>query len=162
MPARSSLTAAQRQSAVVLFDLGMGRDAVATHLGLGRGAVMRLYDRWRIWGGEVLVPKGTKRVFPFAVKLEIVQRFLAGETKMELAQEFALSSPQLIEKWAQIYRAEGDDGLRPKPKGRPKRDPTLPAREESEVEQLRRENLRLRAEIAYLGKLRTLIAAERQ
>jgi len=161
MPASSSLSVEQRRAAVALFASGLGRDAVATQLGLGRSAVRRLYDRWRIWGAEVLVPKGTKRVIPFALKLEIVGRVLAGETKLALAQEFALSSPQLIETWLQIYRADGEDGLRPKPKGRPKRDPTLPVRAESELERLRRENERLRAENAYLGKLRALIAAER-
>lgn len=161
MPARSSLSVEQRQAAIGLFASGLGRDAVAAQLGLGRTAVRKLYDRWRIWGTEVLVPKGTKRVVPFELKLEVVQRFLAGETKMALAQEFALSSPQVIEAWTKIYRTDGEDGLRPKAKGRPKRDPTSPVREESELERLRRENERLRAEVAYLGKLRALIAAER-
>jgi transposase len=52
--------------------------------------------------------------------------------------------------------------LRPKPKGRPKRDPAAAVGKETELERLRRENERLRAEVAYLGKLRALIAAERR
>lgn len=85
-----------------------------------------------------------------------MERFLAGETKLALAQE-----DELVATWGRRYRAEGEDGLRPKPMGRPTRDPEAPARVESELERLRRENERLRAEVAYLGKLRALIAAER-
>lgn len=156
----STLTVQQQQAAIALFVSGHGRDAVTTRLGVSRSAVGRLYDRWRIWGAEVLVPKPTKRTFPFELKREIVQRFVAGEPKVALAQEYALSSAQLIEKWARTYRVEGEAGLRPKPKGRPKRDPVAALREESELEWLRRENERLRAEVAYLGKLRALSVTE--
>jgi len=63
----------------------------------------------------------------FEFKLAVVQRYLAGEAKVALAQEFELSSPDLIKKWARYYRDEGEDGLRPKPKGRPKTPPEAPA-----------------------------------
>jgi len=162
MAKRSSLTDEQRRAAVALFAAGHGRDAVTTQLGVSRDAVGRLYNRWRIWGAEALVPKPTKRSFAFELKLVIVQRFVAGEPKVALAQEYALSSPQLIEQWTRVYRRDGDNGLRPKPKGRPKRDSDAPVRPESELERLRRENERLRAEVAYLGKLRALRAAERR
>jgi len=105
--------------------------------------------------------KPTKRLFSFEEKLTIVQRFLAGETKPDLAQEYDLSSPKLIKRWAQRYHVEGEEGLRPKPKGRPKRDPDAPVRGETELERLQRENERLRAEVAYLGKLQALRAPKR-
>lgn len=158
-----SMSEAQRQAAVALFASGHGRDAVATRLGISPHAVRALQNRWRIWGDEAVVrkPKQTP-AYPFALKHEIVHRVLAGETKLALAQEYGLSSPQLIAAWLRRYRAEGDDGLRPKPTGRPKRDPEAPVREAPELERLRRENERLRAEVAYLGKLRALSATERR
>jgi transposase-like protein len=162
MSQRSSLSDEQRQAAVALFETGYGRDAVATRLRVSPHAVRMLQHRWRIWGDGALVTKPTKQIFSFEFKHEIVQRFLAGETKLALADEHALSSPQLVAAWVRMYRTEGEDGLRPKPKGRPKRDPDAPVRGESELERLRRENERLRAEVAYLGKLRALIAAERR
>ncbi|WP_312856801.1 helix-turn-helix domain-containing protein [Arthrobacter mobilis] len=106
--------------------------------------------------------KPTKRTFSFEFKLEVVRRAIAGETQLALAQEFDLSSPRLIQKWVNTYRTEGEDGLRPKPKGRPRGTPDDPERQESELERLRRENERLRAENAYLGKLRALRAQERR
>ena len=162
MQTRRTLSDQQRAAAVALFEAGHGGDAGARRLGVGERAVGRLYDRWRIRGGDALVTKRTKRSFSFAFKLEVVHRFLAGETKMALAQEFDLSSPKLIEAWVRTYRAAGEDGLRPKPKGRPRRGPEPPGRELSEVERLLREVERLQAEVAYLGKLRALRAQERR
>ncbi len=156
MYASSSLSEAQRADAVALFHAGYGYDAVASQLQVSPTAARNLHHRWRIRGSGALVTKPTKRTFSFEFKRDIVRRALAGETKIALAQEFDLSSPRLVEKWVNIYRAEGEDGLRPKPKGRPRKTPAGPERQESELARLRRENERLRAENAYLGKLRAL------
>ncbi|MBP1327447.1 transposase-like protein [Leucobacter exalbidus] len=96
----------------------------------------------------------TKTQYSFEIKKEVVTRFLAGETRPALAQEFQLSSPDLVSSWVRQYRAEGDSGLRPKPKGRPKGSAVPPAL--TEEEKLRRQVARLEAENAYLKKLRDL------
>jgi transposase-like protein len=104
-----------------------------------------------------LVAKPTKRLFSFEFKLDAVRRFLGGEAKANLARELHLSSPKVIETWARVYRTEGEDGLRPKPKGRPRKGPaTAVGRPVSELQRLRRENERLRAEVAFLGKVHAL------
>lgn len=153
----SSLTVEQRASAIGLFGDGWARKAVATRLEVSVWAVGELYDRWRLRGSAALVSKPTKRSFSFEFKLDVVTRFLAGETKLDLAREFDLSSPKLIEVWTRIYRNEGEDGLRPKRRGRPPvPDDQAGSGGDSELAALRRENERLRAENAYLGKLRAL------
>jgi len=153
------MTDEQRQAAVGLFETGHGRNTVATALGVSPSAVRALEHRWRLRGAGALVTKPTKQAYPFAVKQEIVQRVLAGETKIALAQEYGLSSPQLIARWLRRYRAAGEDGLRPKP---PAREPApAPALAEHDVAGLHREIERLRAEVAYLGKLRALMAPKR-
>lgn len=106
--------------------------------------------------------KPTKRAYSFEFKLALVERFAAGETAHDLASEAGLSSPKLLETWARAYRREGSDALRPKTKGRPRKADGPPPVEPSELERLRRENERLRAEVAYLGKLRALRAQERR
>lgn len=108
-----------------------------------------------------MLMKPSKASYSFELKLEIVTRFLAGETKVELAREFDLSSPKLIETWARKYRNEGEDALRPKRSGRPP-GPTVAPSEANEVARLRRENARLQAEVAYLGKLRALMEQQRR
>lgn len=100
--------------------------------------------------------KPTKTQYSFEFKKRVVERCLAGETKPDLALELQISSPKLIGTWLRQYRAEGEAGLQSKGKGRPKADPASPPRQVSELARMRRENERLRAENAYLKKLRDL------
>jgi len=158
----SSLSEEQREVAVALFETGWGAKAVGTRLGVSPKATGRLYDRWRVRGGTTLVAKPTKRVFSFEFKLDAVQRFLSGENKVGLARELQLSSPKLIDKWTGKYRAEGEDGLRAKPKGRPTTNRDSERKPESELQRLRRENERLRAEVAFLGEVQALRDEERR
>jgi transposase len=160
--ARSSLSEDQREAAVAWFEKGIADTATAGLLGVSRGPVSRLYRRWRIHGRGALVAKPTRRMYSFEFKLALVERFIAGETSPDLAAEAGLSSPRLLETWVRAYRREGADALQPKPKGRPRKPDAPPPAELPELERLRRENERLRAEVAYLGKLRALRAQERR
>jgi transposase len=162
MHARSSLSEDQREAAVAWFEKGIADSAAARFLGVSRGPVKLLYRRWKIHGRGALVAKPTRQAYSFEFKLALVERFIAGETAPDLAAEVGLSSPVLLKTWARAYRREGADALRPKPKGRPKAPDAPPSAEMPELERLRRENERLRAEVAYLGKLRALRAQERQ
>lgn len=155
MDRRSSLTEAQRVLAVGLFEKGVGSWAVASQLVAARDPVKLLYQRWRIHGRGALVAQPAKRAFSFEFKLDVVERFLAGEPATVLAAEFELSSPKLVKTWARRYRQEGVDGLRPRLKGRPRKHPEAPVAE-SELERLRQENEFLKAKVAYLGKLKAL------
>lgn len=159
----SSLTEQERAAAVSLFEAGHGHMSAASLLGVGHQGVRNLFDRWKIHGREVLVEKRTKRRFSFEEKREIVRRYLTGEASgLELAAEYELSSRKIITKWVRIVREEGEEGLRPKPKGRPGRSSNVAQEPASELERLRAENERLRAEVAYLGKLKALRDQERQ
>lgn len=153
----SSLTIEQRLIAVVLFEQGLSNSTVASRLGVSRGAVRRLEDRFKIWGRAALEPKPTHQAHSFEFKLALVRQFLDGEdTLPNLARMHQLSSSKLLSKWIRIYREQGEDGLRLKAKGRPKLVPDTQSLEVSELEQLRRENQRLQAENAYLKKVRAL------
>lgn len=162
MHACSSLSEDQREAAVAWFEKGIADSATASLLGVSRGPVGRLYRRWRIHGRGALVAKPTKRMYSFEFKLALVERFIGGETSPDLAAEAGLSSPRLLETWVRAYRREGAEALQPKPKGRPRKPDAPPPAELPELERLRRENERLRAEVAYLGKLRALRAQERR
>ena len=98
--------------------------------------------------------KPNKQHYSFEAKKEVVERHLAGESMMDLAREFNLSSDHLVKDWAAKWRRGGDEALRPKPKGRPKG--SAGPKRLTEEEKLRRQVERLEAENAYLKKLRDL------
>jgi transposase len=155
MDGRSSLSEAQREAAVTCFERGLADRSVATMLAVPRDPVRRLYRRWLIRGRGALVVKA-KASYPFEFKLGVVERFLAGESSTALAVELGLSSPALLRRWVRDYRREGVDALRPKRQGRPRGPAGAAPGGESELERLRHENELLRAEVAYLGKLKAL------
>lgn len=154
MHPRSSLSFPQREALVELFESGLGSQAAAVELEVSKDASKSFYRRWKLHGRLVLVDKSSKAVFPFEVKKEVVDRFLAGESKMELAEAFELSSPQIVTLWVRRWRAGGDEALMPKKAGRPfgsvKQSPA------TEEDLLRRRVKLLEAENAYLKKLRDL------
>jgi len=160
----SSLTEAQRSAVVALFEQGWGYRAAATRVGVGRWAVRDLHRRWRVHGMGALVAKPTKPRYPFEFKLDVVRRVLEeGAPAEALALEYKLSSGKLVRSWLRAYRQHGEDGLRPKPRGRPPKHRNAAASGEvSDLARLEQENLRLRAENAYLKKLRALRAQGRQ
>ena len=154
MRTRSSLTESQREQLVEFFESRLAYTAAANRLNVGRGAAKKLYDRWRLHGRLCLMEKPTKTSYSFEIKKEVVDRFHAGATAMELAAEYELSSTNLVKNWAHKWREGGDEALQPKLKGRPKG--SSKPEHLSEEEKLRRENKRLLAEVAYLKKLRDL------
>lgn len=154
MRARSSLSEVQRERLVELFEQGYGYVAAARCLGISKYPARMLHRRFILHGRLCLVEKRTKQHYTFEIKKEVVDRFLSGQSKMELAAEFGLSSDQLVHSWVRAWRQGGDDALKPKPKGRPKG--SSKPKPVTEVDKLRRRVELLEAENAYLKKLRDL------
>ncbi|MGJ4092168.1 IS3 family transposase [Corynebacterium macclintockiae] len=151
MRARSSLSEYQREQLVECFEQGMGSIAAANALGVSKYAVRTLRRRFQLHGRLCLVEKPTKQQYSFEIKKEVVERHLAGETRMDLAREFGLSSDILVRDWARKWRKGGDEALKPKPKGRPKG--SAAPKPLTEEEKLRRRIARLEAENAYFKKI---------
>lgn len=155
MGALSSLSEEQREILVSLFEQGIGYKAAARQLDVSYQAVHGLRNRWKLHGRLCLMDKPTKQQYSFEVKKEVVTRFLNGETRMDLAKEFGLSSEWTVKTWVRAWRKDGDEALMPKTRGRPKGSTAEP-RELTEEDKLRRQVEKLQAENAYLKKLRDL------
>lgn len=105
--------------------------------------------RIRCLRGKLCRVEQKKSTLPFALKHEVVDRFIAGETARELAREYELGGPDVVLRWARQQRKRGrvreqnesDSG--------------------TEQDELRREYEKLQAEKAYLQKLIELKAQGR-
>lgn len=86
---------------------------------------------------------------PFALKHEVVDRFIAGETARELAREYELGGPDVVLRWARQQRKRG--------RGREQNE----SDSGTEQDQRRREYEKPQAENAYLRKLIELKAQGR-
>ena len=156
----STLSHSDALSAVDLFEQGFTAKSVAMSLDLVPNPVQMLYQRWQLRGRDALVTR-ERRQYNFGTKLKIVLCHVEGESGRALAEEYGLPSPSTVANWTGIYRREGEDGLRPKRRGRSATDRGNPP-PENEIETLRNENERLRAEVAYLGKLWALRSQQRR
>lgn len=160
MYSKGALTHSDAVSAVELFEQGLSAKSVARALDLAPNSVQMVYQRWQVRGTGALMTRDRKQ-YDLETKLLIVRRHLQGTSGLVLAKEYDLPSPGTVTNWAKIYRRDGEDGLRPKKRGRRPVERENPP-PQSELEYLRRENERLRAEVAYLGKLRALRSPQRR
>lgn len=146
---------------------------------LGRKAVARKYNvpgsTMKGWvlgymhhGKKALAPRPAGG-YSAQFKLTVLKRMWAQDlSQLQVAALFDIRSPGRITEWAERYHNGGLDALEP---GRPgpkkmRKDPNDPsdqplAGEELTREQLLRQNLELRAEVAYLKKLDALVQAKR-
>ena len=96
-------------------------------------------------------------------KYHLVAQVLSGKTIQSVALENGLNTGQL-HAWVRKYKELGYDGLEPKKRGRPPKDPTkmkkkpndsseeLTESEREELLRLRKENARIKAEIEVIKK----------
>ncbi|WP_411742605.1 helix-turn-helix domain-containing protein [Rhodococcus sp. IEGM 1318] len=130
MYSKSTLSHTDAMSALELFEQGFTAKSVAISLDLAQNPVQMLYQRWQLRGAGALVTRD-RRQYDFETKLEIVRRHVNGESGRVLAEEYDLPSPTTVANWTVIYRRDGEDGLRPKKRGRPPTDRGDPLRKAS-------------------------------
>ncbi|MBR5258946.1 MAG: transposase [Eggerthellaceae bacterium] len=152
-----------RERAVELMERGLGAIALARELAISSSITEKWIHSYKAVGREVFLSMGSKHMaYDYETKLSAVRAFLEdGLTRQEVMSKHAITSPTSLDRWVKAYRDGGPEALEPKPKGRPRSkcaDRPAMTREQ----ELEEENRRLRAEVAYLKKLRSLEAAKRE
>ena len=149
---------AERADAARLFEAGLGYRIVSKRLGIPRYTVKQWLAIYRAAGIEGMLKREVKQsAYPWETKVAVARAVVdEGVPKPEAMERFGVRSVSPVHKWCAAYLEGGPEALRPRPKGRPKG-----ARPKTREQELEEENRRLKAEVAYLKKLRSLEAAKR-
>ena len=158
-------------SVVQCYESGeQGYEAVAKRYGLDRATVRFWVKAYRHHGLSGLRKKFSHYIAAF--KLSVLHRM--HQEELSACQVIVLfdirGGTGVITDWKRRYHDQGLAGLQPKPRGRPKKmidskppNPFPPLQEDTRSrEELIKEVEYLRAEVAYLKKLRALRQAKEQ
>lgn len=139
-----------RVEAARLHDAGLGRREIARRIGVPHGTVRKWLLTYRARGMEGLMePGGRQSRYDFETKVAAAKAVVEdGVPKPEAMERFGIASASPLDRWCRLYREGGAEALRPKPKGRPRREAAPMTREQ----ELEREVGRLEAQVAYLKK----------
>lgn len=146
-----------------------GYKALGKEFGIDPRAISRWVHRYHHHGDTGLQKKHGK--YDARFKLSVLKRMWQDELSYtQVAALFDLRvSTAVISSWERLYHGGGLAALESKPKGRRKtmttpQSPTPPAESASEdtrtLKEVLKENEYLRAEVAYLKKLKALIQAK--
>ena len=110
-------------------------------------------------GEQALTRKNGHTPYTIQFKLDVIHYYLtSGDSLTIVASKYGLSDPSLISSWRKVLSEEGVNGLS-KPKGRPPMSPKPKKKIEKNLtreQKLAHENELLRAELAFIKKLRGL------
>jgi len=121
--------------------------------------VIKWVKKYETLGESGLMRKITHKAYSVQFKLDALHyKLRTGESYQDVAIKFGMQEPSIIANWFRTWQKEGVAGLS-KPKGRPtmsKKNNDQKNREQklTKEQELERENELLRAENAYLKKLR--------
>lgn len=132
--------------------------------GLERRMILQWVQFYKRFGEAGLRPQST--VYSLENKLEVIRYFTNNKVSLrEACLQFNIRSNSVLSNWLRIYESGGAEGLSEETRGKkclmkPKISKKAPEKTLTEHEQVLEENKRLRAEVAFLKKLRALIQKE--
>jgi len=150
----------------------LGHKALAKQYGVARTCLRGWVARYLEHGKDGLSKKSSP-YFSAKFKLAVLRRAKREElSDTRAAVVFNLrGGSNIVAKWRRQYDEGGPQALHPKPRGRPPKTmpkpksapPPIPSADDTRsMDALRKENEALRAEVAYLKKLKALVRADRQ
>ena len=157
----AKLTYEDKKEIIRLYYEGhYGYRTIAKKYNIQMSGVKRIVKKYLLHGEESLIKK-PKRKIPSDLKLEIINRVMNGEPKLNLSIEYQVQEAQ-INSWLKKYEEFGYNGLIDKPKGRPpdmkkEKKPIDPNDKDAIIKEKDQRILELEAEVEALKKLRALV-----
>ena len=137
--------------------------SISRENGIERRMAYQWVQFYQRFGEAGLIPQST--VYSLENKLEVIRYFISNKVSLRAAcLHFNIRCNSVLSNWLRIYESAGAEGLSETTRGKhrlmkpkiPKKAPSLL----TDHEQVLEENNRLRAEVAFLKKLRALIQKE--
>lgn len=145
--------------AIALCKQGKAISHVAKELGCSKNVVTMWLEQYRRAGVDGLDKKPYNCRYNFAEKCEIICEIEENDIPLHIACAKYRIARSTISRWLFMVRKEGYEALRNVNSGRKQIDMGRPKERapQTDLEELQRENELLRAENAYLKKLRALM-----
>ena len=146
---------------IKLKEDGFSETYIAKMFSVNRSTISTITRQYREHGIKSFKPKGKNVKYPPDFKMSVVKRVLLGESKSQIANEFALNVGTIFS-WVSKYENFGYNGLITQ-QGRPKKMPNKKKRtknltpEEKRIKELEDRNKQLEMENYLLKKLRALV-----
>ncbi|WJP98074.1 transposase [Macrococcus bovicus] len=134
-----------------------GYKTVGERHGIGHAMVRKWYLAHCASSMEGLERKKTRTKYSLEDKIAILRWMRENDASLTInSAKFRINNPSLIAAWRIAFRRHGIDGLTEKRKGRPsmKKPKKVDKRKTDYVKNLEHENELLRAELAYIKKLK--------
>lgn len=114
------------------------------------------YSLYLKWGDEAFEKRYSN--FTDEERTKAVERIINGESPKSVAIELKLGSVSTLKKWKEIYLSNSSKIVIMKEKGRQKLKNIglVTSDDEKTIQELKKENLKLRAELDYIKKLKAL------
>ena len=144
---------------------GGGAQRTAAFFGLDHGTVRMWVAAYRQHGNAGLIRRKRRPHYDVAFKRKVLRFLDQGRSIREACAHFNISARTTILTWQRRHASGGIDALLPRPQGRrPMKKPPKPGQKppgDMTPEEMAEELAYLRAENAYLKKLKALAQAKR-
>ena len=165
----AKLTKNDKKEIIKLYKKGNGYKTIATVIGLHPENIRKIIKEYELYGSEALKVHHKNKKYSPEDKLKLINRVLNGESISTVAYENMMSTGQLSN-WIKKYKELDYNGLRSKPKGRPKImkpetkkiKPIQEDEKDKRIRELEERNAQLEMENDLLKKLRALVQQRTQ
>ena len=155
---------------IKLKEDGFSETYIAKMFSVNRSTISTITRQYREHGIKSFKPKGKNVKYPPDFKMSVVKRVLLGESKSQIANEFALNVGTIFS-WVSKYENFGYNGLITQ-QGRPKKmkpenkkakqNTTHVDKKDRKIKELEEKNAQLEMENDLLKKLRALVLQRTQ
>lgn len=153
---------------IEMYEKGISQTIIAMQYNVNKNTIKYITRLYREHGIEFLEDKKKDPKYTAKFKFELVKRVINGESKSSVGAEYGIN-PGTIYAWCKKYNDLGYNGLKQDLRGGPgvsktkkTATPSKAITKDEKIEELEKENKRLKMEIDLLKKLNALVQQRKE